>query len=336
MSTMSDTNSSPKRQKDENDEQNGTKRLKRADAEKDKAQNAVEVNYLDNFPVIGNMETDSDEDTDIPEEEEDEEENGVKQNGERSSNAFDLNTMSINDLLTEAELSYEKKECIEEVFVRNFSTYQSTLLGQSAENWEAMLRHFGGVITNLYIDHSIFADPAECIKVNRFVNEYCSDSLVKLTIKNAPKVMNNIIKPFSKLEMLVYEDCYLSGNSTQFNQWFPMMRRLVLVKNELTEHNCIAVRFPHLDGLIIDQYFKSDVAKKALQMNTKLRELKITGFSVNASFLKNVCKTLPHLETLEFKLDGELPFMQSETLCRSCKVCLFFVVMADINATFLI
>ncbi|XP_055307563.1 uncharacterized protein LOC129571742 [Sitodiplosis mosellana] len=312
------TKTSQKRQREEDNEQNPKCQRQEVVEVLNEAEDAVEVGPSD----IGYMSTDSGEDDQHLTNSEDvsEEEVECSRITERSSspsleNNVDLDNLILNKLLTQTELSYRRKKAIEMVFAQKYGTdwlYLNNHSDLSIENWIKVLRFFGHMITKLDIVYWMIS-PENCIEIDRCVNEYCADSLIELKIKDAPTyIMNHFKKPFTKIETIKFEHCTLSSNSTDFNRWFPMMRRLVFSSyNEFSERRCIEAPFPHLKELEFwldhwKSFTKSNVAQ-TLRMNPNLLKLKIDGsIKLDGAFLRNASHHLQLLETLEFDLDNEV------------------------------
>ncbi|XP_055306317.1 uncharacterized protein LOC129570651 [Sitodiplosis mosellana] len=175
-----------------------------------------------------------------------------------------------------------------------------------------LLRCFGHLITELKIVHVRSHGPSQkdskcAAEIDRYVNEYCADSLVEIEFENCnASTLDDLKKPFSKVETLYIIGCELGSKLSELDKWFPKVRRLgFLSANELLSGcNYIAVRFLELQHLSLYLPFdeKNSLSKKyfagLLRLNPNLRSLYISGY-FDAEYLQSVSKHLLHLECFE-------------------------------------
>lgn len=104
------------------------------------------------------------------------------------------------------------------------------------------LRHFRHLIKKMSLN---FDDKLFC-----HLNEYCVDFLIELTIEIAINSENQKIlmkKPFSRIEVLEFNNCYLNNELTNFQKWFPQIRSIkFLNETDMADSRCMHVKFPHV------------------------------------------------------------------------------------------
>lgn len=168
-----------------------------------------------------------------------------------------------------------------------------------------MLRCFGHLLMKFGVDYK-YAKRCHHSEVDRYLNKYCADNLKIIAMDNTQLwTMENIKKPFSKVHLLVFIDCRLGENLTNFKKWFPELKDLTFIKeNVVTDRKSIVKRFPQLKHFIIelhqkDEYtFKKSHIKKALCMNPQIQYLEIRGDVLDAKFLHSISDHLQLIRKL--------------------------------------
>lgn len=148
-----------------------------------------------------------------------------------------------------------------------------------------------------------------------YLNEYCSESLVKIMIEGNPKgKLDKFTKTFKNVEQIRMESSYFIGDT--LHQLFPNIRELKLRYYGREEHDkfqCsdfIAYNFPYLEHLDIDtdteyECYKGNVAI-ALYSNPQLKSLSgdiwldVIFDPIN---LSNANAILQNIETLKLFID---------------------------------
>lgn len=113
------------------------------------------------------------------------------------------------------------------------------------------LRCFGSVVRRIYVDCSL-SNSERYEYVDRYINEYCAETLVHITIKDKPNFSDGIFqKPFVNVEKVCILNADLETNLSNLVEWFPNVRRLILTSIRLEDVVCPA-KFGHLVDLYIE------------------------------------------------------------------------------------
>lgn len=164
------------------------------------------------------------------------------------------------------------------------------------------LRCFGHLIVKMSIE---FDDQYHYNEIFRYVNEYCSENLIKLLVDGSKEILiENISKPFANVKLISFSQCTLGRNLTNFNKWFPQMKYLKLEHNNVQDQKCIEMSFPHLKHfsycnmwISSAQGFDDQNLKKFIRLNTQLRCLNLLEF--NIKLLRYISKYLHQLNELD-------------------------------------
>lgn len=164
-----------------------------------------------------------------------------------------------------------------------------------------ILRCFGHKISKLAICYGSINEDQEA-KVNQYLNEYCADSLVEIRIEGP--TIPNLIKPFCKIKKIEFRFTHLDFKITQFNKWFPNMRRLkfeFVIDTKMEDRRCIEKHFPHLEeigfnGFSMERNFNETNIANALRLNPQLRKVILPDFT--AKFVQDVSQYLQSVEIL--------------------------------------
>lgn len=174
-----------------------------------------------------------------------------------------------------------------------------------------LLRCFGQYISSL----RIWYDYRDLKHLDRYVNEYCANSLTNIEIVTAPtNAMEHLTKPFTKIETVQFTCSCIIGNLTKFNQWFPKMRRLEINNSLTIRPRSINEHFPHLEELRInhldfedyDCIQRSNIAE-VVRLNPQLKNLMLGGRLMSATFIQSISEHLQRVETLVIQCD---PFFE--------------------------
>lgn len=168
------------------------------------------------------------------------------------------------------------------------------------------LRCFGHLISYLDIEYDQSSHQNR-IEIDKYVNKYCADSLIRLRLYSAPKwTMDSLIKPFKKVKSIKLSWCFLANNLIEFNQWFPNMKQLkISYGNQVIHRNHIEKTFSHLEFLSIEmmkcqkQLFYKENVIETLRLNPQLKMLRMSGDVLDAQFLQKATENLTALECLE-------------------------------------
>lgn len=90
-----------------------------------------------------------------------------------------------------------------------------------------IIEHFGKHITKLRVDFMLFCSSQYVLDT---ISEHCCNTLLELTIGNAPRSLLEFRKPFVKLEKLAFSECLFQFDKPmdQLNIWFPNLRSFEL------------------------------------------------------------------------------------------------------------
>lgn len=177
------------------------------------------------------------------------------------------------------------------------------------------LKYFGNAIQklNIYTDDT---DTKQSKILSRFLNEYCSESLIELRLDiiegSAPHFMP---KPFKQLTHITFGN-YLPkmGQKTPpMNQTYPALTTLTLNLNDKGS-DYLNSHFPRLKQLNIMKLKRIDDINNLIAANSHIRS--VSYHQKSPRFLKMMSVILPKLENLKlwsFKLDdGEIHFENVE------------------------
>lgn len=172
-----------------------------------------------------------------------------------------------------------------------------------------LLRCFGHLISNLQIEVFCRSPNTHTNRMKRdmdlllrYTKEYCSDTLVELSLHHIPNSVFDAVvtKPFTKVQIVEMLRCDLAVDMTNFNAWFPAMRRLELSGNRFAHAAAIAKHFPNLEhlGIVGGGMLGTKFIREALRLNPQL-----TSFAMNRvyspEFFRYASKLLPNLVSLK-------------------------------------
>lgn len=159
-----------------------------------------------------------------------------------------------------------------------------------------VLKCFGNRIQKLKL---VFgeAESDESQKILRFVNKYCSESLIDFELDvsegNAFKCFK---KPFKTIEHLSLRDFIpnIEESIPQMNHTFPVLHSLSLTPLRLMG-NYIKCYFSHLEHLCLDVPYCTTI-DDLLQINPHVKSVELA--QATPQFMQNVNTKLPNLENL--------------------------------------
>lgn len=189
-----------------------------------------------------------------------------------------------------------------------------------------LLKYFGSSISKMEILNDedsfiskmrILNDKAnqsevQMILVYKFVNLYCSKTLVQLHIANAPNgFFNEFLRPFTMLQNVSFSGYLdrLSNERSSLSEIFPEMRRLILNSYHIDDSSWVDQLFPHMVHLSLMVYniqgdsptrMTSPKIERLLANNLQIRSLALEDASLD--MLRIVANKLPNLEKLELKM----------------------------------
>lgn len=161
------------------------------------------------------------------------------------------------------------------------------------------LRHFGQLISKLEIDNwdvnlkfAVHLDP--------YVNEYCAESLTEISfVECQTEMMQDLKKPFRKVESVRFEGCNLGSELSSINKWFLYVRHLEV---HLLHLISLAMFLP---GDKNENRLSKGNLTEILRLNPQLQTLEISIVITGESIFKvlahtyRTCKTLSLLDIFQ-------------------------------------
>lgn len=147
-----------------------------------------------------------------------------------------------------------------------------------------------------------------------YINEYCSESLIKIEFYNNPKGgLNKLTKIFNKVEKITMYDSY--PTEKKLNEIFPNIRKLQLYYGKKYDYEFIACNFPYLEHLDISETNLNDIQKKnlliALRSNSQLKSLKAEEWFSDilyTNYFQETNEILQNIETLDVYIDKKIDY----------------------------
>lgn len=229
--------------------------------------------------------------------------------------------LSLDDLLNIAHTNTQLKSAADMVFVSKFGKKQFNLLISTTRRNEMLqtggfkieicdlktilrlLRCYGHLIPDLIIGYNKLFRTLP-VKVLRYINQYCSESLKTISfITFSNDMLETFLgKPLMNIEMVEFKRCALGNEISKFNTWFPVMRCLKLDDSRFMNPASIEKHFPQLEQLHLKSEFsynslthESEIA--VFRLNPQLRHLSLDKCNLSES-LQNARQYLPKLEQL--------------------------------------
>lgn len=86
-----------------------------------------------------------------------------------------------------------------------------------------LLQIFGPIISRVVVMKENESDIVWHPEIDRYVNEYCSDSLEELSLFSTVNITNAWRKPFKQLTDLYVNEKVVSCEDTNFTELFPLL-----------------------------------------------------------------------------------------------------------------
>lgn len=176
------------------------------------------------------------------------------------------------------KLQMSANECLHSTEIVDMNTLMINGLKQCLR----ILRCFGPYISNIGLQCS--DDTSEHINfVTQYLNEYCAETLENITFIKMPILLRtNMQKPFENVQQIYIAESQLFEQLSNFNDWFPNLRRLELINNTF-EPKWANVHFSHLQefrffAICHDKRTRSKLKKylsRFLKSNTQLRSFRM-------------------------------------------------------------
>lgn len=188
--------------------------------------------------------------------------------------------------------------------------------------FENLLKTYGHNIKKVHIEYMKprnvdrgSARPSQSNEVQKWLERYCSESLIELIISNfTSNPLSGITNIFSNVKTVLFDGVSATINGLNFNKGlklneiFPAVRRMsLIIQNGQYPYFC--VEFHHLEHVAIEyRYSVSQVQRAVDTMNMNnffLKNPQITNlhFSyASLSYVKKLTNMLPNLHTLALVL----------------------------------
>lgn len=183
-----------------------------------------------------------------------------------------------------------------------------------------ILRCFGHMITKISLQFDFHEDQVPYkghLYILNYMNEYCTDSLIKLSMHTVCAHIDSLKKPFLNVEEIeITTFAYVH----RFNKLFPRVRRLIFqwIGNVTP---CLSKYFPHLKHVEMILGICSDKTDRAgfaglLRSNPQLRSL--IYIDNNPRFIVSMQKYLQSIEILHLKIENCLKKNASNNTSTEC------------------
>lgn len=170
------------------------------------------------------------------------------------------------------------------------------------------LRNFGQIISKIMVSKlDYYGGKSWYDEIDKYINEYCFDSLKELHIDSIVNTTDAWKKPFKNLIIISISENLFNCHLSNFSEIFPSIRSIE-IKNDLTMNrtppSCFAYHFPHLKEFNLDAIVKEEW--KVFELNPQLRRIQINKM-YNIEHLRRISETLQNLEFVKFGIEFPLP-----------------------------
>jgi len=178
------------------------------------------------------------------------------------------------------------------------------------------LRIFGPKVLSIIKHCSKNGEFDEHSKINRYINEYCSDSLQAYWLYSNVDTADAWEKPFKQLTTLFLSGKLANCEKTNFSEIFPLLTVLGLISDNIPDNqklmDCFKDHhFPNTKRLTLKGAGKNEL--KFFELNPQIEELSIIGDVIeDLEYLRAVSEKLPNLQY--FGADIDLPDNISEQM----------------------
>lgn len=171
---------------------------------------------------------------------------------------------------------------------------------------EKFIRFLGPVIGRLTMNG---LDGKRGIGIAKLIFEYCTDSLNEIVLRCLPDNITKLIKkPFSNVENVYINRCFMGKNLSQLNKWFPDMDRLMIYNCEIDNPDIMHFSYPKLTHLTWEHSDNDENAmqcvKLIIKQNSHIESLRL-DCAWDIGFLRHVNKQLHRLKTFELSLEHQ-------------------------------
>lgn len=196
--------------------------------------------------------------------------------------------------------------------------------GRTLKLYLGILRCFGDKISHLCIQNSNKIANKGDDHLDRYIHQYCADTLTKLELEYRVISMNAFSQPMKNITKLRIFNCDLGKQLPNFVDWFPNLRDLELhMDSKNIDENLTAVSFPHLESLSFglsktSGRFNSNCATKLLQANPQLKHLYVV-LHYKKSFGQLLKLLSKNSSLVNLKVYGNVKEKNSEAVSRHLK-----------------
>lgn len=168
-----------------------------------------------------------------------------------------------------------------------------------------ILKHFGGVMQQIYVDNRIIHSMDKALTISRHINQYTSESLIKLSLGIIKKdTFAQFTVPFKLVEELSFgvssNKIDINIGSLPLNQQFPELRRLNMELWGNINYNFIDLKFPHLEHLYLiigkNAWNRKDQFESLIRKNSEIRSFGVEYCPTD--YIKVLEQILPNIENL--------------------------------------
>lgn len=229
--------------------------------------------------------------------------------------------LDLQDLMNVADSSKHSKQAADQAFVSKYGRKEVLIHYMSIPDdgirisngkWDIygphslrFLRCFGNLITKLFHTHYTFPENL-CLEVERYINKYCSDSLIDINFQKLWSLGEILKRPYFKAETVTFDTLRFDGHLPDIDKCFPSIRRLIL--KTVTPLPNMVCHSPNLEHLTINQSIgqwpegSNRTVAAFMALNPQLRSfcLRTSHGGLDANVLLCASKNLQNLESLKF------------------------------------
>lgn len=169
-----------------------------------------------------------------------------------------------------------------------------------------LMRNFGKFIISLSINFdNLAAFDRYYSSIQHQIMEYCTDSLEELEVINCQNFkLHESNEAFKEMRNVSLTACDFDDKEVNLNRLFPNLDRLELLRNTLTNKDCIEKNIPGMSYLAISlnkNGFSKDNFLTALCFNQQLTGLHLLS-NINSNILQSITEVTPFLEYLHLHI----------------------------------
>lgn len=158
------------------------------------------------------------------------------------------------------------------VFAKQFKHKEITLRATNGETAD-VLHHVGDIVQYLRVnyDRNDASKSGSNWKIHNAIAQHCSNNLIEATFNNIEAALQ-ADRVFHQLEQLCFNHGCVGQTMTEFNKWFPSLRRLEFFFSKTVDVRCIEHTFPNLlHFTVAHQNFTLKNLQTFLDLNPQLQ-----------------------------------------------------------------